>query len=52
MAVGGEAAESRAMGEIGRQHVIANYGWPSVARRMEGLYRSILEARAKARLGK
>ncbi len=47
-----DAGESRAMGEIGRQHVIANYGWPSVARRMEGLYRSILEARAKARLGK
>ena len=47
-----DPAKSRAMGEIGRQHVIANYGWPSVARRMEGLYRSILEARTKERVGK
>lgn len=47
-----DSAKSRAMGEVGRQHVIANYGWPSVARRMDGVYRSILEARAKARSDK
>jgi hypothetical protein len=47
-----DSAKSRAMGEIGRQHVIANYGWASVARRMDGLYRSILEVRTKARPGK
>ena len=46
-----DAAKSRAMGKIGREHVIANYGWSSVARRMEGLYRSILETGAKERLG-
>jgi glycosyltransferase involved in cell wall biosynthesis len=47
-----DAGKSRAMGEIGRQHVIANYSWGSVARRMDGLYRSILEARTKPRAGK
>jgi glycosyltransferase involved in cell wall biosynthesis len=47
-----DAAKSRAMGEIGRKHVIANYGWPSVARRMDGLYRSILESRTRGRPGK
>ena len=46
-----DAAKSRAMGKIGRDHVIDNYGWPSVARRMEGLYRSILETGTKERLG-
>jgi len=35
-------ARSRAMGELGREHVIANFGWPSVAGRMEDLYRSIV----------
>jgi glycosyltransferase involved in cell wall biosynthesis len=47
-----DAGKSRAMGEIGRQHVIAKYGWASVAQRMDGLYRSILEAHTKARQGK
>lgn len=32
---------SRAMGEAGRAHVIAHYGWPSVARRMADLYGSV-----------
>ncbi len=38
-----DAAGSRAMGEAGRAHVVAHYGWPSVARRMVGLYTSVLE---------
>jgi glycosyltransferase involved in cell wall biosynthesis len=38
---------SRAMGELGRQHVIAHYGWPSVACRMEDLYRSIVQTRTE-----
>ncbi len=42
-----DPARSQAMGAIGREHVIANYGWPSVARRMEGLYQSISEARRR-----
>ena len=45
------ADKSRAMGEIGREHVIAKYGWTSVARRMEDVYRSILESRIKGRSG-
>jgi glycosyltransferase involved in cell wall biosynthesis len=40
---------SRAMGALGREHVVANYGWPSVAERMEGLYRSIMETRTTER---
>jgi glycosyltransferase involved in cell wall biosynthesis len=36
----GNAASSRAMGEAGRAHVVARYGWQAVARRMEDLYRS------------
>lgn len=40
-----DAAGSRAMGEAGRAHVSAHYGWPSVARRMAGLYASVLEAK-------
>jgi glycosyltransferase involved in cell wall biosynthesis len=43
---------SRAMGALGREHVVANYGWPSVAQRMEGLYRSIVETRTRERPGK
>jgi len=42
---------SRAMGELGREHVVAHYGWPSVAERMEGLYRSIVDSPARARTG-
>ncbi|MBI2740194.1 MAG: glycosyltransferase [Rhodospirillales bacterium] len=40
-----DAAGSRAMGEAGRAHVAAHYGWPSVARRMVGLYTSVLEGK-------
>jgi glycosyltransferase involved in cell wall biosynthesis len=36
-----DPAASRAMGEAGRNRVIADYGWASVAERMEGLYRSV-----------
>jgi glycosyltransferase involved in cell wall biosynthesis len=32
---------SRAMGEVGRAHVVAHYGWPNVARRMADLYASV-----------
>lgn len=44
-----DPARSRAMGERGREHVIANYGWPSVAGRMEDLYRSIVGTQRPAR---
>ncbi len=40
---------SRAMGAIGREHVIANYGWPSVARRMEGGYTARSSRRTDSR---
>lgn len=36
-----DAARSRTMGERGRAVVVEHYGWPTVARRMESLYRSI-----------
>jgi glycosyltransferase involved in cell wall biosynthesis len=42
-----DPAASRAMGEAGRAHVVAHYGWPAVAQRMEDLYRSILTPRAE-----
>jgi hypothetical protein len=34
------------MGEAGRAHVMAHYGWPSVGRRMAKLYESLLERHA------
>lgn len=37
-----DEAAARAMGEKGRQRVIAHYGWSAVARRMEALYRAVL----------
>ena len=40
-----DAAGSRAMGEAGRAHVVAHYGWPSVARRMADLYGSVAKRR-------
>jgi glycosyltransferase involved in cell wall biosynthesis len=40
-----DAAGSSAMGAAGRAHVVAHYGWPSVARRMVGLYTSVLEGK-------
>jgi len=39
-------AARRAMGEAGRAHVLAHYGWPSIADRVAGLYRSIVGPRA------
>jgi glycosyltransferase involved in cell wall biosynthesis len=36
-----DAALARAMGDAGRKHVEAHYGWPSVATRMEALYESV-----------
>ena len=40
-----DAAGSRTMGEAGRAHVVAQYGWPNVGRRMVELYSSALEGR-------
>jgi glycosyltransferase involved in cell wall biosynthesis len=37
-----DAAASRAMGEAGRAHVIAHYGWQAVAHQMEDLYKTVL----------
>lgn len=37
-----DAAKRRTMGEAGRVHVVARYGWPAIAQRMEALYRSVL----------
>lgn len=37
-------AASRAMGEAGQAHVVAHYGWPAIARRMEELYRSAVKS--------
>ncbi|MBS0520747.1 MAG: glycosyltransferase [Proteobacteria bacterium] len=37
-----DPAERQRMGEAGRSHVLAHYGWSAVARQMEDLYRSIL----------
>ena len=37
-----DAGRSRAMGEAGRAVVVERYGWPTIARRMEDLYRSVL----------
>jgi glycosyltransferase involved in cell wall biosynthesis len=36
-----DVARSRAMGEAGKALVVDQYGWPTIARRMETLYRSI-----------
>lgn len=36
-----DTARSRAMGEAGKAIVIEQYGWPTIARRMEELYRSV-----------
>jgi glycosyltransferase involved in cell wall biosynthesis len=35
---------ARRMGEEGRRHVAAHYGWPSVAQQMEAVYESISSA--------
>ncbi len=36
-----DAAQSRSMGEAGKALVVERYGWPTIARRMEALYRSV-----------
>jgi glycosyltransferase involved in cell wall biosynthesis len=36
-----DAARSRAMGETGQALVVEHYGWPTIARRMAALYRSL-----------
>lgn len=36
-----DAARSRAMGAAGKALVVEQYGWPTIARRMEALYRSV-----------
>lgn len=36
-----DATRSRAMGETGRALVVEHYGWPTIAHRMEALYRSL-----------
>lgn len=38
-------ARSSAMGEAGRRHVADNYGWQSVAARMEALYEAVRQSR-------
>lgn len=42
-----DSVGSRAIGEAGRIHVAAHYGWRGIARRMADLYASVLERRAK-----
>jgi glycosyltransferase involved in cell wall biosynthesis len=42
-----DPAGSRAMGEAGRAHVVAHYGWPSIACRMADLYGSVAERRKR-----
>jgi glycosyltransferase involved in cell wall biosynthesis len=37
-----DEAESRALGQAGCRHVAAHYSWPTIARRMEELYRSVI----------
>jgi glycosyltransferase involved in cell wall biosynthesis len=44
-----DSAMARKMGEAGRAHAIAHYGWPSVAERMEKLYETILSSRRESR---
>ena len=40
-----DPGRSRAMGEAGRAHVVAHYGWPTIARRMADLYGSLVGQR-------
>jgi glycosyltransferase involved in cell wall biosynthesis len=42
-----DPARSRAMGEAGRAHVIAHYGWPNIAHRVADLYGSVLARQTK-----
>lgn len=42
---------SRAMGQRGRDFVVANYGWNSIATRMTEVYRSAIEGQRRGRRG-
>jgi glycosyltransferase involved in cell wall biosynthesis len=42
-----DASRRMAMGDAGRAHVVARYGWPAVVGQMEALYRSALAADAR-----
>lgn len=46
-----DAAQSRIMGERGRAVVVEQYGWSTIARRMEALYRSVGRAGRGAEAG-
>ena len=37
-----DSEKRKAMGNAGRAHVVAHYGWPAIAQEMEALYRSVL----------
>ena len=41
----GDPAGTRAMGEAGRAHVVAHYGWRTIARRMADLYVTVAARR-------
>ena len=41
----GDPAGTRAMGEAGRAHVVAHYGWRTIARRMADLYATVAARR-------
>ncbi|MBX9944446.1 MAG: glycosyltransferase [Reyranella sp.] len=46
-----DADGCRGMGEAGRAHVVAHYGWSTIARRMAALYRSVLDSPSCAKGG-
>ena len=46
-----DPAASRAMGERGRDHVIAHYSWAAVAHRMEQLYAALLSGQPPQKVG-
>lgn len=43
----GDRAGARAMGERGRERVVAQYGWPAVASRMEAVYRAAIDGKGR-----
>lgn len=42
-----DKAGARAMGERGRERVVAQYGWPAVASRMEAIYRAAIDGKGR-----
>lgn len=46
-----DPAASRRIGEAGRAHVTAHYGWPAIGRRMDELYRSVVAPNEKRLAG-